>query len=609
MRSNLSLLALCAGVFFSGIKGLTAQSLFEGMRNDVLNSSELVIVSSLYDTLDNTITFSQLIYDVVGDSLALKSSEAFLTDYAPSSRMVDVATGDFNGDGKEEYVFAYAAENGTVKVYVPHIDPVTMQIGTGTTLTLPGPINTTADQLLGKIRVVAGDFDNDHQDEFAVVYIVPTGNSQGNIRWNVFDTRGTLTPILALSVTDETTLTTFNGQQAEVFDMVSEDFGSDGSAELVLAWGHNDDADNIYNISAKVIAFKVDGTSYTYESHAERDLGFDQYPDTIKQVHLATGLFHHTVYPSLVAVTSTEGIGITQFGTPLELTKLEVRTFKVEDDPATQEPIPAEVMILQHEEAYVFNSSVFPYPQVAVAAGDFDYDVIDEFVVTVGDDATVYRTIEGTNAFEPVYTTYFAECDDHRLNVNKSLAIADMNLDGDREIVWFSNDCTGGGTIGMESPEPDFTGASMGWNGSGIVPTGAEIEPFGSSLYKSSMAVGDFDGDRARLGKPKYFSKSKIVQPLVALNAPPIHFDSIDGNIYDVSSCFNGNECMHEAIYRYTTGQDMAASATVFNEWATSRSISFGGGFFGLGTKTKINRKYGERHIKTSGGVPISRSA
>ncbi len=605
MRSKLLLLVLCSGALFLGNKWLPAQSLFEGMRNDVLNSSELIIVSSLYDTLENSITFTQLIYDVEGDSLVLKASEAFLSDYSASSRMVDVATGDFNGDGKDEYVFAYAAENGTVKVYIPHIDPVTMQIITGTTIPLSGPINTTADRLLGKIRVVAGDFDNDYQDEFAVAYVVPNGNNEGDIHWNIFDTRGTLTPILVLSVTDETTLTAFNGQQAEIFDMVSEDFAADGSAELVLAWGHNDDADNIYNISAKIIAFSIDGTSYSYESHAEGDLGFNQFPDSIKQISLATGLFHHTVYPSLVAVASSQDtfdFGWFFYNT----TSLEVKTFKVEDNPATPEPIPTEKLTLQHEE--VFDHVANADQSVAVTAGDFDYDIIDEFVITIGVNGTVYRTIEGTNGFEPVYNTdAYAECGDHRQNVNKFLAIADMNLDGTREIVGFSNDCVGGGSIGMTSLKPDFSGTLLTWwNGFGIVPTGAEPvfggPPHQVGLYKSSMALGDFDGDRVRLGKPKYFRKSNIVQPLVALNSPPIHFDSINGNIYDVSSCFNGNECLHEAIYRYTTGQAMAASGTVFTEWAVSSSLSFGGGFLGLGTKTKINKKYGERHIKTTAG-------
>ena len=54
----------------------------------------------------------------------------------------------------------------------------------------------------------------------------------------------------------------------------------------------------------------------------------------------------------------------------------------------------------------------------------------------------------------------------------------------------------------------------------------------------SQIVMGDFDGGGLSLGKPKYFRKSTIQQPLVILNAPPIHFDVIDGAVYDLNGCY-----------------------------------------------------------------------
>ncbi len=43
-----------------------------------------------------------------------------------------------------------------------------------------------------------------------------------------------------------------------------------------------------------------------------------------------------------------------------------------------------------------------------------------------------------------------------------------------------------------------------------------------------AIALGDFDGDRTRLGDPVHYRRSGVMQPTVVLYTPPIHYDILN---------------------------------------------------------------------------------
>ena len=91
------------------------------------------------------------------------------------------------------------------------------------------------------------------------------------------------------------------------------------------------------------------------------------------------------------------------------------------------------------------------------------------------------------------------------------------------------------------------------------------------------MAVGDFDGDAVRLGPPTRQTRSDIVQPLVILNAPPIHFDVIDGQVYDINKCYNDNpdiNCEHRARYINASSVTNEVVTEVSGDWSVTKSLT-----------------------------------
>ena len=60
------------------------------------------------------------------------------------------------------------------------------------------------------------------------------------------------------------------------------------------------------------------------------------------------------------------------------------------------------------------------------------------------------------------------------------------------------------------------------------------------------------------------------MQPVVLLNAPPVHFDMFNGNIYDVNGCYNGGDCDFWALYKKQSTSSIEVKTEVHNDWEVS---------------------------------------
>jgi hypothetical protein len=87
--------------------------------------------------------------------------------------------------------------------------------------------------------------------------------------------------------------------------------------------------------------------------------------------------------------------------------------------------------------------------------------------------------------------------------------------------------------------------------------------PYLSDEKTEPVQVADFDGD-IRLGAPRKFSVTKILQPLVILNAPPVHFDIFDDVKYDVSLSYNENSGKFVSSYVKESSQFAEVETEVF---------------------------------------------
>jgi hypothetical protein len=101
-----------------------------------------------------------------------------------------------------------------------------------------------------------------------------------------------------------------------------------------------------------------------------------------------------------------------------------------------------------------------------------------------------------------------------------------------------------------------------------------------------AIATGDFGGDMLRVGAPQHYVRTNVVEPIVILNAPPVHFDLFDTTKYDVCSCYNGNVCDFDAMYEKVSTTSVEVEINVHKDW----SITAGAGASGsLGAVSTVN--------------------
>src|SRR5690606_40231210 len=103
-----------------------------------------------------------------------------------------------------------------------------------------------------------------------------------------------------------------------------------------------------------------------------------------------------------------------------------------------------------------------------------------------------------------------------------------------------------------------------------IYPPQSEFRPY-------TLVTGNFDGMNFTIGEPTHHVATGIMEPIVVLNAPPVHFDVFDGVIHDLNDCFSGNACDFEAAYHKQTTTSMEVVTTVQSDWATSSGLSASG--------------------------------
>ena len=134
-----------------------------------------------------------------------------------------------------------------------------------------------------------------------------------------------------------------------------------------------------------------------------------------------------------------------------------------------------------------------------------------------------------------------------------------------------------------------------GWQD--ILELGSASDDFLDSLTAIAFVAADFDGDAIRLGKPRNLLAESVVEPIVILNAPPIHFDVFNDTTYDVCLAYNENKesCLFEAKYVKAQGEEAELTTEVKSDWGVSTSLSYGGGFLGWECKASL-----ETHVDES---------
>jgi hypothetical protein len=121
-------------------------------------------------------------------------------------------------------------------------------------------------------------------------------------------------------------------------------------------------------------------------------------------------------------------------------------------------------------------------------------------------------------------------------------------------------------------------------------------------------------GNAVRMGKPQRWSVTNLVEPVVILNAPPIHFDVIGDSCYDICKSFPvGTSTNFFSQYVKSATNEAELTTNVHSSWGISSTLSAGGKFLGIGVEASLTAKYGKEfknveHTDSTMTVTVSQS-
>jgi hypothetical protein len=113
----------------------------------------------------------------------------------------------------------------------------------------------------------------------------------------------------------------------------------------------------------------------------------------------------------------------------------------------------------------------------------------------------------------------------------------------------------------------------------------------------TDIITTNLDTATIELGAPTYYELDSIVQPLVILQAPPVHYDILDDTTWDVSNRYpwppDGQYDTYCA-YGMISGQTIGVTSEIKKDWGVSAGLQTHFSAAGATVKAHLNTEYGE---------------
>jgi hypothetical protein len=568
-------------------------------------NGEIVVVSG--SNGNATIRIVDAVGDITDGALSEVNSQIVEAPWGiyGNTEQVDIVTGDFNNDGFEEFAGIWPGPDSTVTLFIPEMDPVTFSWSNAIRKSVqddgfPKLKEEDTFPLRGWIRMVSGQFDDDNEPELVVAYWAESGDPDGgSIQIIIYDTDSTLMPQPRAQIANRK-LSPFiedasrSLRQGSRFDISTGDFDRDGTDEIVLVYVEPGPLS-----SSGTAGWKMSASIYDFENEQLIETSnrpvTDQFGSPIEfagnmneyaqRLAVTTGDFSGD-FKDDIALVWDEG------RTNESILRIVLYTIEVDtdlDNISTKSRGTAGGWSSRGENAH----------PLSLIGKDVNLDGADEILVYYRNAVRIFEPDENLNVGSSVESVSVNTSEGRQYH--RAVALTDIDIsDSDSlrmEVVTMGNSGT---KVWQNSTDTDDY--NIGGNGSDFTARIA-IDGF-------AMAVGDFDGDAVKLGPPSRQSVTDITQPLVILNAPPIHYDILNGETYDINECYDADfriNCEHRSIYENANSSEMEVSTQVNSDWGVSQSIegeaSADFGFLKASVKGSLGRKYGEGFSNVEGST------
>lgn len=582
----------------SGFSQLDRTDPFKG--NYMLgNSAEIFAIRAVEDTMEFKII------DAIGNintgGLEEKSSRLELGEWAPLEYYspVSIISGNFNDDKYTDVVAAWQAVDSSVVLYVPEIDPQTLDISSAYKAHLPAAgLPKMYHRSSGLLRIISldkGQFDTDREQEIVLAYMADYGSPEGGpVFIVVYDiNKETGMPELkdslsAVMLYPELWDAPSGLSRGSLFDIASGDFNQDGIDEIVLTTvtpSDKNDAENsyggsrldayLYQIQNGEIIPAVSTSEPIYSEPGNSN-------DHLVRLAVTTGNFDNDFHPDIAV--SWE----------LRLPSNGDSEFYLRVLSANTDSITKYGNIYRYDGSNGNNG----WP-MSIKTGDFDLDGRDEIQLAARNTLRAYMVDDELNVMSAGSSTMGVFLSTNREDrYSETFAIADMDIgDNDTlktEIITYDN-------YGIRVHQ------KRGYTyGNDLV---GEIE-----IEADAITAGDFDGDALRFGPPERQTRTDIIQPIMILSSPPLHIDVFDDVVYDLQDCYPVNDvtnitrCYSSHVsFTSIEGSRIESATEVRSTWRTSKTIaaqvSGKKGILSAKVSGSLNWKYGEGFKNVNGSA------
>ena len=485
-----------------------------------------------------------------------------------ADRRMDYVAADVNGDGKDELVVARASATGTLEISVSSASKVSGLDWTWDETTV---LQCPWDTVQGQIRVIAAQLDWTPREEI-VVYFWQQQSLYFHIR--VYDSIDAVThlPVQAASYS-------FRNSEMKYFDVAAADFDHDGLDEILEV--SHEGASTWHSLVFRMLDYNPE--QKTIQRWPTRGWEMDAVPWSSRlRLKVTAGDFRNRgqvdAVVSATATSGTTGRQVYKYVTVLPSSQ----NYSI-DLPFTLENYPSGATYGTGYETHAVSADLNPMKQdgdelVVAGPGElavlkFDASLIPCYLAKV--------TLSGLGFYHPY-------------EQRKFVAVADINADT-AETSW---------TPEVVLAEHNKSDSSTMFRVYAVTRNAKDSVVGLTQLYAnasgsprspvSELIIGDFDGDAIRTAQPTLLSMKAFLQPIVTLNIPPTHFDSLNGRVYDVCKAYGSNTSRFRAKYTQTQSQTSHFSSELGVSWGVSAKVGAGAEAYGVKVKASMGASYGE---------------
>ena len=503
---------------------------------------------------------------------------------------IEMITADFNGDGLDEIISAWQDKDSSLKLIMPYVNKNDLTFNEERVINLGKILYANSNNFNSRKFVLKkGFFDSDPYPEFALAF----WNSEGSLEIRIFDVDSTNLNIVELnSIADEF----MNPEQnnAGIYDFAGGDFDGDLRDEIVLV-SYNEESQNVWQMKVKIYDYEMNAGVYEIIPKVEKEDFYtqDNFFDPF-----------HRINSLLVSAGDFTGNTIDEFVVDFVLYRNDSETYN-HLLPAFVTPDLDTIKVDYENEERIFQTLGRSFIGIGMISGDINNDGDDEIVIDGDGRIRIYSADENLKLQREAGESYGTN--DRSLN---RMALADLNA-STTDTVWKPEIILSSTTqfqpdnfkhyvtldVRVYEPIVDASGdiLSMPLRATERIDSSA-----GNGGYYYALTAGDFDGGGIRLGTPKYFSATDIVQPLVILNAPPTHFDVFGDTLFDVNRSYNNQLSNFYSTYYTESETNIEVETEVHKGWTVGGSVS--GGFkipkLEIGVELKIEGEYGKNFSK-----------